>query len=868
MFALAEQRIKLLYDDAYTRALKIAEVKKALDDAVNADFNFKAFPRAQKQLKSIMEELSINIEKVAKNGLNEAVSSGLEASMANVLAISSAKETKKMAEEATDASRLNQAFGTRIANAKRGGITLSENIWKAVSTSAKELEIIIQNNIIEGKGAVVASREVRQYLNDPRRLYRRVKDKETGEYKLSKAAQQYHPGQGKYRSSFMNARRLMVSEMNMATQASECEAYASNPLIAGYEIRLSNNHTVKDPNHKGEVLPLKDICDELQGLYPPTFKFTGWHPHCRCSMVPVLISPEERRKLAQARAEGKPYKPSGVVTDVPANFKNWLANNQDRIAKAKSMPFFLQDNGEMTKDGFVLGNFGNKKSNALQVAEKRHAERTPQQAEAIRKHAQEREERLEQYSLLKKQSGNILNVAKDYGEVDFVALEDIVSKVNSSAIYRNTDMSALKAEMQSIIGQIQKQKTAEKALSDIIPDVHQWHKTVSLAELQQVKTEVESKLSTWDHYSPEEIVKKLEWEAVKHLGGNIGGVQEKYPKTWKITQSAYLHIRDLAKYKIAVNTAKNQIKPITDWAEKHKKYNKINGLITEFDNYVQGNETDINQLQSKVDAVNKEYERIQQEEDKLNSNVIARSVTFGEDAFTQERKDNAIWDKVGGKEAEKALYKDASKLWTNATERQRDYMFDYTGHYCDVNEPLRGVHYQRPQTKEHFTEKVNAITTYISQSKTEKDMWFMRGDKDISAIESRIKFAGGQIPDDINDMVGMVMQEGGFMSTGSSKGHGFDDDDKHVILNIYAPKGTMATYVEPFSPYGRGERRDWDGIRRFTDFSGEQETIFQRGTIMRITRVYQSNGKTYIDCEVIGQEPKPLSYVDDKNISL
>lgn len=695
MFALAEQRIKLLYDDAYTRALKIAEVKKALDDAVNADFNFKAFPRAQKQLKSIMEELSINIEKVAKNGLDKAVSSGLEASIANVLAISSAKETKKMAEEATDASRLNQAFGTRIANAKRGGITLSENIWKAVSASAKELEIIIQNNIIEGKGAVVASREVRQYLNDPRRLYRRVKDKETGEYKLSKAAQQYHPGQGKYRSSYMNARRLMVSEMNMATQASECEAYASNPLIAGYEIRLSNNHTVKDPNHKGEVLPLKDICDELQGLYPPTFKFTGWHPHCysndsevltnrgwklfkdvmatdlilslnphtfnvewtsivmrevyehigamvhfynksldclvtpdhtmvylnkadgrikecsadkfrqamgafyrsskyeaedrqffdfgslhidfdvfcefmgywlsdgslirdnqvkisqmrgqgafeqitqcvsrfakpfrmkndvcfgsremneylkqfgtchnkfipyeiknasrrqikifldafikcdgnerplksfvgnrgtvcnstkaekiffttshqlmsdicelilkagmrpsvstqdsgvaikkngtvinsnlpvfrvsicysetstvfgkekvdydglvydltlaknhimyikrngkcfwgsncRCSMVPVLISPEERRKLAQARAEGKPYKPSGVVTDVPANFKNWLANNQDRIANAKTLPFFLQDNGELKKDGYVIGNF-------------------------------------------------------------------------------------------------------------------------------------------------------------------------------------------------------------------------------------------------------------------------------------------------------------------------------------------------------------------------------------------------------------------------------------------------------------------------------------------------------------------------------
>ena len=195
---------------------------------------------------------------------------------------------------------------------------------------------------------------MRQYLNDPKKLFRRVKDKETGEYRLSKAAQQYHPGRGKYRSSYMNARRLTVTEMNMATQAAESAAYASNPLIAGYEIRLSNNHTVKDPRHPGKVLELHDICDELQGKYPPTFKFTGWHPHCRCSMIPILISPDERRKLAQARAEGKTYQPKGVITDVPDNFKTWVAENQDRIQNAATLPYFLQDNGELTDEGYKI----------------------------------------------------------------------------------------------------------------------------------------------------------------------------------------------------------------------------------------------------------------------------------------------------------------------------------------------------------------------------------------------------------------------------------------------------------------------------------------------------------------------------------
>ena len=35
---------------------------------------------------------------------------------------------------------------------------------------------------------------------------------------------------------------------------------------------------------------------------------------------------------------------------------------------------------------------------------------------------------------------------------------------------------------------------------------------------------------------------------------------------------------------------------------------------------------------------------------------------------------------------------------------------------------------------------------------------------------------------------------------------------------------------------------------------------------MRISKVEQSQGTIYIDCEVIGQEIKPLSYVKDGNI--
>lgn len=101
------------------------------------------------------------------------------------------------------------------------------------------------------------------------------------------------------------------------------------------------------------------------------------------------------------------------------------------------------------------------------------------------------------------------------------------------------------------------------------------------------------------------------------------------------------------------------------------------------------------------------------------------------------------------------------------------------------------------------------------------------------------------------------------MSTASRKGKGFSE--KPVIMNIYAPKGTHAAYVEPFSNYGAGRGIDWDGYERFSTFSGEQETLLQRGTKLRITKVYQDSGKTWIDCEVIGQELKDLSYIPEGN---
>lgn len=40
-------------------------------------------------------------------------------------------------------------------------------------------------------------------------------------------------------------------------------------------------------NHKS------DICDDLAGSYPKDFKWTGWHPHCRCHAISLLKTHKE-----------------------------------------------------------------------------------------------------------------------------------------------------------------------------------------------------------------------------------------------------------------------------------------------------------------------------------------------------------------------------------------------------------------------------------------------------------------------------------------------------------------------------------------------------------------------------------------------
>lgn len=223
-----------------------------------------------------------------------------------------------------------EAFQARKIN----GMGLSAAVWNITDQFKQELELALDIGLGEGKSAADLSRDVRRCLNEPERLFRRVRDKH-GVLRLSKAAKAYHPGQGVYRSSYKNALRLTATENNIAYRTADHDRWQSIPFVIGIEIKCSNNH------------PVYDICDELAGIYPKDFKYTGWHPFCRCFAVPVLAKQGEfleyQRKLL-AGEDVSDFKFTGTVKDVPEKFTSWLKNNETRLNNAKSIPYFLKDN--------------------------------------------------------------------------------------------------------------------------------------------------------------------------------------------------------------------------------------------------------------------------------------------------------------------------------------------------------------------------------------------------------------------------------------------------------------------------------------------------------------------------------------------
>ncbi|MFZ5939044.1 MAG: hypothetical protein ACOYXB_00595 [Bacteroidota bacterium] len=222
-----------------------------------------------------------------------------------------------------------------------GTLNLSSRVWNLEKNNLEIIKQFIRQAVAKGESAQSLSRNLKQLLNNPEALFRRVRDKE-GLLRLSSRAKAYHPGQGVYRSAHQNAMRLAGTEISRAYRMAENNRWSQNPMVVGKLIRPSQT------NH-----PIRDICDDLKGNYPKDFVWGGWHPQCRCMALPILRTEEELNEYEDKLLSGEdlPETPSrNEVTKTPQQFNEWISSNKKRIPGMKSVPYFISDNPQVVKD--------------------------------------------------------------------------------------------------------------------------------------------------------------------------------------------------------------------------------------------------------------------------------------------------------------------------------------------------------------------------------------------------------------------------------------------------------------------------------------------------------------------------------------
>lgn len=388
------RKVQQLYDAAIKRIAQAA-APSLFDADTKKEFHFEDFPALKKEMEALMQDLGSSLQANIEDGDQDSWTLSNTKNDAMVDSIIGKKHLPKKVVQAWKHPHLD-ALNAFIAR-KEAGMNLSRRVWNLTQQFKSEMELALELGMGEGKSAAALSRDIRKYLVEPNKLFRRVRDK-SGALRLSKAAAAYHPGQGVYRSSYKNALRMTATENNIAYRTADHNRWQALPFVIGIEIHISNNH------------PTEDICDLFDGKrFPKDFKFTGWHPWCRCYAVSVLASQEEMDAYTTAIMNGEDvshWKFTGQVEKMPKEFDKWMKDNQARIENATSMPYFIKDNfkdgdpakglrWEVQKTDKKTAPSKTAHDIIMENAAKRHAARTSEQIDDIKDAWRER--RLDAY---------------------------------------------------------------------------------------------------------------------------------------------------------------------------------------------------------------------------------------------------------------------------------------------------------------------------------------------------------------------------------------------------------------------------------------------------------------------------------------
>lgn len=649
-------------------------------------------------------------------------------------------------------------------------------------------------------------------------------------------------------------------------------------------------------------MPLTDICDTLKGRYPKDFKFVGWHPHCRCHVVTILKTEEEMMRDTQRILNGEqPLKGSvNTVKSVPSAFKDWVEEHSERIEKGGKLPYFIADNRKRVDN--ILGIAAEPQKTPLEIAQERHDARTPAQAAAIQQkwnetrlqhlaeaidngylpkevkeqlgellannspeHFEEIKARIaylqktaqrhaartpQEIEDIKKaweakltrdwntriMADNILKLRSEYPlDVDFSALEKIVADNN---------LTKMREEARNVAQAIKTIRAEEKALSDLIPDAHGWHKTFSLSELKEAHGKIQSTLDYWKAKGYDlatdshlDILKKELEQKIKFVE-NPGAFKAglKAHKTWEVQKQAY---QDL----LAQVETRMELIPL------ETQYNTLLGFKTtskDFKDFMAKAKAALDAKDPKTAQLylnNAQYKKNNLEA-RRKGGKPSGGMTFAE--MTKEKVQNLLleYETNTVRGVDKELREWMESEWGNLTYEEQKLLTRYTQAYTYLNDRLRGLPPSSWIPQSEYNHDMPIITQALNKLKVPRDMVVRRGtgNYEIKAI--------GKWLSEVEE--GDVFTEPAFLSTAAHRDKGFF---KNLEMVIVVPKGARGAFAEPFSHYNDScsaydydYDRIWDGKTK-QSIEDEFEWIGQRGCQFK---VLQKTGNRII-LQLIGQ---------------
>ena len=567
----------------------------------------------------------------------------------------------------------------------------------------------------------------------------------------------------KMNTSKQNAGRLIMTEEAYFSSAAQRDCF--NELdVEQYEIVATlDSHT-------------SDICRSLDGKHFPMKDFQAgvtappFHVYCRSTTVPYFDEDfgDIGERAARDEETGKTY----YIPD-DMNYEDWKQTFVDGGDKSGF---------DVVDDGSALHYSHHKEPEPTPPPKKEYLTKKKLQAKIA-----EADVQLEDLEIqFKAVSGGWTyeEAIKDFGSLDGLADGDDLAKLKDLHSQAEA-IEAQKAEWQEKLNEKLKAEQ-KKALAK-----KQLELEAQKAAIQQQLDDFEVKTYSGIWYNKD--VTTADWQ-----GLNIAGKKQYYEG------------------KFITETDPDLMKKYQDFYKQLEELDAEGGSYHDIQQQLKKIEQEIAKVQSDLKNVEK-------------SGIIDTAV---DDAFSQARKDAAMWAK-STKEADALLRDKCGEVWRTSPPIQKNAIYDYTQSYHKFNEPLRGIEYGSEKflgvgnvdldqigvkysgwKPGAMRKEINAMTDIIEKSVYQEDFWLQRGcrfkgmDKFFNVPMDKLQHASQSELEAL--LLGTTPTEYGFCSCGVAKGKGFSGD---IILNIYAPSGTQMMYVEPFSAFGNGGGKSWDGLK-------------------------------------------------------